>query len=105
MKTPRCGKCSERNSKKMASRSTCRRSNTGAKEGPMRARSVCLLIVALVLLPWESAYCAERVVLGYSGVGSGEEVHHLAKQLGLFKKYGLDVEIVYIPGGSTVVQA
>jgi NitT/TauT family transport system substrate-binding protein len=44
------------------------------------------------------------VILGYSGVGSGEEVHHVAKQLGLFKKYGLDVEIVYIPGGSTVVQ-
>jgi len=71
----------------------------------MRVRSICLLVVALVLFPWESLYSAERVVLGYSGVGSGEEVHHLAKQLGLFKKYGLDVEIVYIPGGSTVVQA
>jgi len=45
------------------------------------------------------------VILGYSGVGSGEEVHHLAKQYGLFKKHGLDVEVVYIPGGSTVVQA
>ena len=71
----------------------------------MRVRGICLLVVALVLLPWGSLYSAERVVLGYSGVGSGEEVHHLAKQLGLFKKYGLDVEIVYIPGGSTVVQA
>lgn len=50
------------------------------------------------------AEALERVILGYSGVGSGEEVHHLAKQVGLFKKYGLDVEIVYIPGGSTVVQ-
>ena len=66
---------------------------------------VCLLIVALVLLQRGFAYSAERVVLGYSGVGSGEEVHHLAKQLGLFKKNDLDVEIVYIPGGSTVVQS
>ncbi|MGH7833074.1 MAG: ABC transporter substrate-binding protein, partial [Candidatus Binatia bacterium] len=31
--------------------------------------------------------------------------HHFAKEAGLFKKHGLDVEIIYIPGGSTVVQA
>ncbi len=71
----------------------------------MRIRDVCLLLFALVLLPAAAAHSIERVILGYSGVGSGEEVHHLAKQTGLFKKYGLDVEIVYIPGGSTVVQA
>ena len=71
----------------------------------MRVPRVWLLIVALVLLQRGFAYSAERVVLGYSGVGSGEEVHHLAKQLGLFKKNDLDVEIVYIPGGSTVVQS
>ena len=38
-------------------------------------------------------------------MGSGEEVNHFAKESGVFKKHGLDVEIVYIPGGSTVVQA
>jgi NitT/TauT family transport system substrate-binding protein len=47
----------------------------------------------------------EKVRLGYSGIGSGEEVHHFAKEAGLFQKAGLDVEIVYIPGGSTVVQS
>jgi NitT/TauT family transport system substrate-binding protein len=71
----------------------------------MRLLSVWLLIGTLLLLQRGFAYSAERVVLGYSGVGSGEEVHHVAKQLGLFKKYDLDVEIVYIPGGSTVVQS
>jgi len=70
----------------------------------MRMRKICLLLLAIFLLP-RSVHSAERVILGYSGVGSGEEVHHLAKQIGLFKQYGLDVEIVYIPGGSTVVQA
>ena len=70
----------------------------------MRLRYLCLLLAAFLLLP-APAHSLERVILGYSGVGSGEEVHHLAKQIGLFKKYGLDVEIVYIPGGSTVVQA
>lgn len=70
----------------------------------MRTRDICLLLLAFLFLP-RPAHSLERVVLGYSGVGSGEEVHHLAQQMGLFKKYGLDVEIVYIPGGSTVVQA
>jgi NitT/TauT family transport system substrate-binding protein len=70
----------------------------------MRLRHVYLVLAALLFFS-PTARAAEKVVLGYSGVGSGEEVHHLAKELGLFKKYGLDVEIVYIPGGSTVVQA
>ncbi|HKA32554.1 MAG TPA: ABC transporter substrate-binding protein [Candidatus Binatia bacterium] len=69
----------------------------------MQKKFLAFLFVAFLLIT-VPAPAQERVVLGYSGVGSGEEVHHLAKQLGLFKKYGLDVEIVYIPGGSTVVQ-
>ena len=71
----------------------------------MRLRHACLLIVALLLLLPEHARAIDKIVLGYSGVGSGEEVHQFAKEVGLFKKYGLDVEIVYIPGGSTVVQS
>jgi NitT/TauT family transport system substrate-binding protein len=70
----------------------------------MRIRLACLA-VALFLLPPPHSQAIEKVVLGYSGVGSGEEVHHFAKEVGLFKKHGLDVEIVYIPGGSTVVQS
>ena len=71
----------------------------------MRLRHACLLVVVLLLLLSEHARAIDKIVLGYSGVGSGEEVHHFAKEVGLFKKYGLDVEIVYIPGGSTVVQS
>jgi len=71
----------------------------------VRIRVACSLAVALFLLPPLNGQAIEKIVLGYSGVGSGEEVHHFAKEVGLFKKYGLDVEIVYIPGGSTVVQS
>jgi len=70
-----------------------------------RIRHASLLVVALVLLLPLYAHAVEKIVLGYSGVGSGEEVHHFTKEVGLFKKHGLDVEIVYIPGGSTVVQS
>jgi NitT/TauT family transport system substrate-binding protein len=62
------------------------------------------LFFFLAALPSPS-WSLEKVRLGYSGIGSGEEVHHFAKEAGLFQKAGLDVEIVYIPGGSTVVQA
>jgi len=64
-----------------------------------------IFYMALVLLRPSAGAGNEKIVLAYSGVGSGEEVHHFAKEVGLFKKYGLDVEIVYIPGGSTVVQS
>ncbi len=71
----------------------------------MRLRHLCLLVAAMLFIPPHQARAIEKIVLGYSGVGSGEEVHHFAKEVGLFKKHGLDVEIVYIPGGSTVVQS
>jgi len=71
----------------------------------MRVRRLCLLIASLLFVLPQNARAIDKIVLGYSGVGSGEEVHHFAKEVGLFKKYGLDVEIVYIPGGSTVVQS
>ena len=71
----------------------------------MRVRRLCLLIASLLFVLPQHARAIDKIVLGYSGVGSGEEVHHFAKEVGLFKKYGLDVEIVYIPGGSTVVQS
>jgi NitT/TauT family transport system substrate-binding protein len=66
--------------------------------------SLALLSLGLLAVPHFS-WSLEKVTLGYSGVGSGEEIHHFAKEVGLFNKAGLDVEIVYIPGGSTVVQA
>jgi NitT/TauT family transport system substrate-binding protein len=62
------------------------------------------LLLGLFAAP-SASWSLEKVRLGYSGVGSGEEVHHFTKEVGLFNKSGLDVEIVYIPGGSTVVQA
>ena len=71
----------------------------------MSIRDIFVGLLALSFLPAVAVHSMEKVVLGYSGVGSGEEVNHFAKEAGIFKKHGLDVEIVYIPGGSTVVQA
>src|ERR1700741_5032573 len=76
-------------------------------EANMKIRAACTLafVLPLLLLFPRASWSLEKVRLGYSGVGSGEEIHHFAKETGLFSKAGLDVEIIYIPGGSTVVQA
>ncbi len=68
-------------------------------------RIACVALVFLVLVSPGTVFSLEKVRLGYSGIGSGEEIHLFAKEVGLFNKSGLDVEIIYIPGGSTVVQA
>ncbi len=65
---------------------------------------VALWVLFGLILPG-AVFPLEKVRLGYSGIGSGEEIHLFAEQAGLFSRSGLDVEIIYIPGGSTVVQA
>ena len=51
------------------------------------------------------ALAQDKLIMGFTGIGVGAEIHHLAKDAGLFKKHGLDVEIIYIPAGSTAIQA
>jgi ABC-type nitrate/sulfonate/bicarbonate transport system substrate-binding protein len=63
----------------------------------MSARRILISGISLTLVFFATAVPSsslEKVRLGYSGIGSGEEVHHFAKEVGLFKKAGLDVEIV-----------
>jgi NitT/TauT family transport system substrate-binding protein len=69
-----------------------------------------IIVLALFYLVLEFAYPSsgfslEKVRLAYSGTGSGEEIQLIAQQAGLFKKYDLEVEMVRIAGGSTIIQA
>jgi NitT/TauT family transport system substrate-binding protein len=67
------------------------------------------VIFLVTILCWafsaSLAHSQDKVRLGYSGLGSGEEIHHLAKDLGLFRKYNLEVETIRIAGGATIVQS
>ena len=66
-------------------------------------------LLSLMLLEWafslSPGHCQDKVRLGYSGLGSGEEIHHLAKDLGFFRKYNVEVETIRIMGGATIVQS
>ncbi len=48
-----------------------------------------------------SAYSQERVVAAYGGISGQQAPLWVASDLGLFKKYGLDLEPVFIAGGAT----
>lgn len=47
------------------------------------------------------AYSQERVVAAYGGISGQQAPLWVASDLGLFKKYGLDLEPVFIAGGAT----
>jgi len=59
--------------------------------------------LALALLCARSA-SAERIRIAYSAI-SGVQPLWIAKESGFFKRQGLDVDCLYIGGGSVVVQA
>ncbi len=45
----------------------------------------------------------ERVRVGYAALGAAFAAPWLAKDAGLFEKYGLDAELIYIPAGPTLI--
>ena len=69
-----------------------------------------VLLVAIVLTgtsPIELAFgqTLEKMRLGYSGTGLNNYVLEMGRRAGLFRKNGLDLEIVYVNSGSLLNQA
>jgi len=65
------------------------------------------LILALCLLPIGAlldAHAQEKIRVGLGSVSLQSGLVYIGKDRGLFAKYGLTTESVYIPGGSTNVQ-
>jgi NitT/TauT family transport system substrate-binding protein len=67
-----------------------------------KLKSLILALFAMVAVTCVEAQEKLRVGLGSISLQSG--LVHIAKDRGLFAKYGLTVESIYIPGGSTNVQ-
>jgi NitT/TauT family transport system substrate-binding protein len=66
-----------------------------------------ILAVSLFLSLSFSAASAQltKVTVGYSAIVAGNVPTWLAKETGIFAKNGLDVQLVYIRGGATVMMA
>jgi len=65
---------------------------------------LCLLVFLAGLFPQE-ARAATRIHSAYSSSGGEQALPYIAKRAGLFQKYGLDVDLLFISGGSTTIQA
>jgi len=48
---------------------------------------------------------AQRINVSFSSLTGTQSPLWVAKEAGFFKQHGLDARLVYIPGGSVVVQA
>ena len=67
-------------------------------------RTLCLITVWLLLAAAVESASQERIRVGQGSVSLQSGLMHIAKERGLFAKYGLISEIVYIPGGTTNIQ-
>src|SRR5436190_629784 len=72
----------------------------------MMKRSVLAALVAMPILVvyLNPVSAADTIRIAYSSVNPHALLVSLAEKRGLFAKYGLSSVVVYIPGGSTVVQ-
>jgi NitT/TauT family transport system substrate-binding protein len=71
----------------------------------MRCRKAFILVL-LALPPWHSpARALESIVIAYPTTSSQFTPLWFARDVGLYEKYGLDGKLVFIQGGSVLLQA
>lgn len=64
-----------------------------------------LIIFLTATVNLGSAQTPEKMRLGYSGTGINNYVLEMGRRLGLFRKNGVDLEVVYVNSGSLLNQA
>ncbi len=65
------------------------------------------LICVVVLLAYSGAAAQplQRIRIGYPSISSRQAQLWVAKDEGIFRKYGLDVELIFLRGGQVAIQA
>jgi NitT/TauT family transport system substrate-binding protein len=65
-----------------------------------------IILLSLLCTAWVGlTHAADTIRIAYSSVNPHALLVSLAEKRGLYAKYGLSSVVVYIPGGSTVIQA
>jgi NitT/TauT family transport system substrate-binding protein len=68
-------------------------------------RALALTILALLINHASAHAQTKRIAAGYSAISATQTGFYLAKDAKIFDKYGLDVDPVYVAGGSRMAQA
>ena len=63
------------------------------------------VILQLISLAGAGAQPVQKIRIGYPSISSRQAQLWLAKDEGLFRKYGLDVELIFLRGGQVAIQA
>src|SRR5262245_18831592 len=66
--------------------------------------SIVLSCIVLAFSGSDAAAQLTSVKIGHSAFAD-ESVLYLGREVGLFKEHGIDLELIYIPGGSVAMQA
>jgi len=64
---------------------------------------VLLLAGLSFLLSWNETPAQDKIKLSYSSADATNAVYFVARERGLYKKYGLDAELIFIPSTTTSV--
>jgi ABC-type nitrate/sulfonate/bicarbonate transport system substrate-binding protein len=63
----------------------------------------CVIVVAIALLAYRPVEAQDRVRLGLSSISATSGSIWVAEEKGLFKKQGVNVEVIFIGGGASRV--
>src|SRR5918996_4703969 len=70
------------------------------------APGVLFILLGLsVLFDSASGQALQKIRIGYPSISSRQAQLWVAKDEGLFRKYGLDVELIFLRGGQVAIQA
>jgi NitT/TauT family transport system substrate-binding protein len=64
-----------------------------------------LAAILSILLSSSASAQLTKLNVGYSAISAEQLPAWIAKETGIFKKNGLDVQLIYFTGGTTAVQA
>jgi NitT/TauT family transport system substrate-binding protein len=68
-------------------------------------RSVLLLFGCLWAMPPNAAWAATKVAIGYATISSASTTLWVAQDEKFFSKYGIDADLVFMPGAPTLIAA
>jgi NitT/TauT family transport system substrate-binding protein len=73
----------------------------------MKIIKLAVLSTLLQCVLWSaaSAQTAQKIRIGYPSISSRQAQLWIAKDEGIFRKYGLDVELIFLRGGQVAIQA